>query len=576
MCLKIVAVKVSGKTIPIHILVLILAVFGMILTSASVSGQHPLKEDTDGDGMPDGWEVEHGLNPNYAGDASFDYNYNGLTNFQEYENNSDPWDKDSDDDGISNYAECWGLFGFFTDPFAPDTDEDGLSDLEEICQYINLSDETQMKEIYTNETDRVSAKNSIIRLCRDYPYKLDPINSDVDGDGLNDGNEIFRDNKTNPNYIDSDYDGLSDGDEVHKYKTEPTKRDTDGDGLLDSEEIFGTYGVVTDPTKRDTDGDGISDGEEILGFGFAPIEPSRHALTYEEFINGAYGGEYITLKAMVDKIRYHPDLNSYLIFLNPLELEDGAEGKHGVARVNSSWHYEFDYDRDMVHVDDRFEFALREGDTIVIVGKAGGFLGSTREIEVDSGGKMFLVLSPEEANERWLPSKDYVKIISSEHKMRPVNVTSPPRSSPAPAPAPTPTLSPVPNSSQTPTLTPSPSLSPVSINKTNVTNSTASGDFAGKPEGKGIFGLLIYVVIGIGIVTVVLLLFIRNQKKREEGVKSFWVVSDMQNKGNHTYEVVVNREGEEKEARIELNEKLYKRLIKKKRLVLGKHTILIP
>ncbi|MHC1610537.1 MAG: binary toxin-like calcium binding domain-containing protein [Candidatus Methanospirareceae archaeon] len=513
----------------IHVFVLLLVIPGLlVLAVGEVSGQHPLKEDTDGDGIPDGWEVEHGLNPDDAADANMDYNDNGLTNLEEYKNDYDPWDRDTDDDGISNYAECFGLFGFFTDPLAEDTDGDGLSDLEEICNtYINTSDETQMKEIYPDETDRASVREEIISLRGVYPYKLDPTDPDVDGDGLGDGDEISE--GTNPNLVDSDRDGLGDGDEVHRYGTEPTKRDTDGDGLTDYEEVSGTYGVVTDPTNADSDGDGISDGEEILGFGFAPIEPSEHAVTYEEFISGAYGNEPVTLKAKVDEIRYNPDLTNYLVFLKPLESENstGTGGKRGVAIVNSSWYYDFDHG-EMMRVDSRFNLNLREGDTIVVVGRAGKFRGNTREILVDSGGKMYLVLSPAEAKERWLPSREYVKIISDGTATSFPSSTQNTTSTPAPAnssltstqnsrstPTPTPT--------PTPTLTPSSPPSSVNVtNETNETNATAPGGEPGAEGKGGIFGLL-YSKVAIGIVIVIVIaslyLYARFGKSIQESLK---------------------------------------------------------
>ncbi|MCK4398266.1 MAG: hypothetical protein KAV25_04670 [Methanophagales archaeon] len=547
-------------------IVVTLVILGMILASALVSGQHPLKKDTDGDGMPDGWEDEHGLNPNDAGDASVDNNYNGLTNFQEYKKGYDPWDKDTDDDGLSNYAESTGLIGFFTDPLAEDSDGDGLSDLEEICLYIDTGNETQVKEVYPDRTDRGSVRTDIIRMREKYPYKLDPTNSDVDYDGLSDGDEISK--GTNPNLVDSDHDGLSDGKEVYVYGTDPKKQDTDGDGLMDSEEIFGTYGVITDPRKKDTDGDGIPDGEERLGFGCVPIEPSRHALTYEEFISdNKYANESITLKAKVGKIRHNSSLpNTYSILLKPLEPGNSGGGKRGIVNVESSWHY--DFENDLLRVDDRFGFTLREGDTIVVVGKAGKFMGSTREITVDGGGKMFLVLTPSEAGERWLPSKDYVKIISREYGVTP---------SPSPSPSPSTSLTPTPvlNSSLALNTTPTPSPSPVNAT-INLTNElTSESDL--KKEGEGILGLFIYVVIGFVITSLFLYAKFGRKKlkeeKREEEVESLWVVSDIQKKGEHAYEVAVNKEG--KGATIELNEKLYKQLIMKKRLVIGNHTILI-
>jgi hypothetical protein len=42
--------------------------------------------DTDGDGMPDAWELRYGLNPNSATDATGDFDHTGYTNIEKYIN----------------------------------------------------------------------------------------------------------------------------------------------------------------------------------------------------------------------------------------------------------------------------------------------------------------------------------------------------------------------------------------------------------------------------------------------------------------------------------------------------------
>ena len=46
--------------------------------------------DSDGDGIPDGWESLYGLNPNDPADAGQDFDGDGMTNSQEYIAGTDP------------------------------------------------------------------------------------------------------------------------------------------------------------------------------------------------------------------------------------------------------------------------------------------------------------------------------------------------------------------------------------------------------------------------------------------------------------------------------------------------------
>lgn len=63
--------------------------------------------DDDGDGMPDGWEVTYSLNP-LVNDANDDSDDDGLSNLQEYQNNTNPLLADSDGDGCSDGSEVLG------------------------------------------------------------------------------------------------------------------------------------------------------------------------------------------------------------------------------------------------------------------------------------------------------------------------------------------------------------------------------------------------------------------------------------------------------------------------------------
>jgi hypothetical protein len=50
----------------------------------------PAPADTDGDGMPDEWELRFKLDPRNAADGAQDADADGYTNFEEYLNDTDP------------------------------------------------------------------------------------------------------------------------------------------------------------------------------------------------------------------------------------------------------------------------------------------------------------------------------------------------------------------------------------------------------------------------------------------------------------------------------------------------------
>jgi len=121
-------------------------------------GSDPYNPDTDGDELPDGYEVlTLGTDPtkpdtddNGVLDCDEDFDEDGLTNLQEYEQGTEPYNDDTDGDGLKDGEEI-NTYG--TDPLKVDTDEDGLDDGDEIY------------------------------------FETDLLNPDTDGNGVLDGDE---------------------------------------------------------------------------------------------------------------------------------------------------------------------------------------------------------------------------------------------------------------------------------------------------------------------------------------------------------------------------------------------------
>lgn len=124
---------------------------------------------------------------------------------------------DPDRDGLSTGRE--EQLG--TDPFNNDTDFDGVNDFDEVDFF-----ETDPLDANADKDGDGLADNFEILVTTSDPNKFD-----TDGDGLNDGVD------PDPNRgVDSDGDNLSDLDETTIFGTNPRNNDTDGDGVNDFDE----------------------------------------------------------------------------------------------------------------------------------------------------------------------------------------------------------------------------------------------------------------------------------------------------------------------------------------------------
>ena len=63
-----------------------------------LAGSNPLNPDTDGGGVPDGWEVKYGLDATNPDDDTFDMDNDGWSNLKEWEVGTNPLRANTDDD----------------------------------------------------------------------------------------------------------------------------------------------------------------------------------------------------------------------------------------------------------------------------------------------------------------------------------------------------------------------------------------------------------------------------------------------------------------------------------------------
>lgn len=214
----------------------------------------PLDDDTDGDGRED-W-----LDDDDDGD--------GVLTAAEAYAGADPWNRDSDADGVPDGDE-WGLGAIAMDTDSdgspdlidPDDDNDGIDTLTENVSAGDVDGDgtPNYRDVDSDDDGTLDAIEGTGDADGDLvPNWLDPDDydgesGDVDHDGISTGDELALGSQ--PNDPDSDLDGVDDGVELGG-ASQPL--DTDGDQLFD---VFDSDDDAdTVPTRTET-GITCADGE---------------------------------------------------------------------------------------------------------------------------------------------------------------------------------------------------------------------------------------------------------------------------------------------------------------------------
>jgi hypothetical protein len=169
----------------------------------------PYKQDTDSDYMEDGWEEFFGLTPVNASDRFLDLDGDGLQNFQEfaYPNittvwfKTDPSDQDTDDDGMPDGWEAKANSRPISKRLNAPLDDDRADGLVDGIAYeftVNpmlQDEELDLDGIWYDDPDDEDNRSvyhqdpdNLTNLL-EFLSSANPMNPDSDGDGLTDGME---------------------------------------------------------------------------------------------------------------------------------------------------------------------------------------------------------------------------------------------------------------------------------------------------------------------------------------------------------------------------------------------------
>ncbi len=143
--------------------------------------------DDDGDGLPNQWETDHGLDPNSSSGvngADGDLDNDTLTNLEEYQRGTLPNSPNSDSDTLTDDFEVQ----LGTNPLEPDTDGDGINDDIEWQRGSDPLHDDRIKMTIVNLKDGMSVRGDAVTLLAETlpgynPGLVASVSIEVNGPG---------------------------------------------------------------------------------------------------------------------------------------------------------------------------------------------------------------------------------------------------------------------------------------------------------------------------------------------------------------------------------------------------------
>jgi len=241
--------------------------FEVSYTWGPTSFTSPINSDTDNDKMPDGWEFQSGINPTDGGNDLDDPDFDGY---------------DADNDGAVTYKDMVGVSTVHTISVT-------RGEFVQVNQtilwvrtvidsnYVNIPVVTEsagwVYHINVDIGEEIATRSqSLVTIVEDHERftNLDEYNArDRNGDGIVDGRS------TDPLVADTDSDGLIDGIEVIGWKIRIIDQGArevvvrSDPGLYDTDrdglsDAVEYYETYTNTTDKDTDNDGLEDYREAM------------------------------------------------------------------------------------------------------------------------------------------------------------------------------------------------------------------------------------------------------------------------------------------------------------------------